>query len=529
MHIVVADDLPASAVDLLRACGWTVDARTGRSAPELAGDLAGADALIVRSATKVTADLMAAAPRLRVIARAGTGVDNVDVPAASARGLFVMNAPGASSVSVAEQALALMLSLARQVPAADAAMKQGRWEKKALKGTELYDKTLGLVGFGRIGQEVARRALAFGMHVAAHDPFIAEEVARDLGVELLSLEQLCERADYISLHVPSTPQTRNLFNAERLAACRDGVRLINTARGDLIDEDALVAAIESGKVAGAGLDVFKAEPPKGSKLPLLSQVVATPHISASTTEAQELVGTETAAAVRDFLRDGLVRNAVNFPSVPPETLARLQPFLKLGQRLGLVLGQMAQGRIHGVGIRYYGALADGSHQSIVASAVLAGLLKPILSSAVSIVNARAAATERGIELVESQSSRPRPFTSVLSVKLQTSAGERWVEGTVFEDGSLRLVLVDGVALEAPLGDTLLVVANDDQPGVIGSVGTILGGHGINIASFALGRADGGAVGVLNLDSPRDELSAALLDEVRTVPAVRAAWLVRLED
>lgn len=530
MHIVVADDLPASAIALLRAAGWTVDAKSGRKAPELAADLAEADALIVRSATKVTAELMAAAPRLRVIARAGTGVDNVDVAAASARGLLVMNAPGASSVSVAEQALALMLALARRTPAADAAMKQGRWEKKTLTGGELHGKTLGLAGFGRIGQEVARRAQAFGMRVIAHDPFISEAVARDANIELVSLDDLCAQADYISLHMPSTAQTKGMFDAARLACCKDGVCLINTARGDLIDEEALVAAIESGKVAGAGLDVFKVEPPKDSKLPLLPQVVATPHIAASTHEAQELVGTETAAAVRDFLRDGIVRNAVNFPSVPPDVLTRLQPFLKLAERLGAMLGQMADGRIERVGVRYYGELADGAHQTIVASAVLSGLLKPILSSSVSIVNARAAAAERGIELVESRSSRVRPFTSLLSVKLRTSQGERWVEGTVFENGSLRLVLVDGIALEAPIGETLLVIANQDQPGVIGAVGTILGRHGINIASFSLGREEGGnAIGVLNLDRAASEVTSAVVEEIRNIAGLRHAWIVRLGD
>jgi D-3-phosphoglycerate dehydrogenase len=529
MHIVVADDLPASAIALLRDAGWTVDARAGRKPAELAADLTEADALIVRSATKVTADLMNAAPRLRVIARAGTGVDNVDVPAASARGLLVTNAPGASSVSVAEQALALMLALARRTPAADAAMKQGRWEKKTLTGGELHGKTLGLAGFGRIGQEVARRAQAFGMRVITHDPFISEAVARDAGVELVSLDALCEQADYISLHMPSTPQTKGMFDGARLAHCKNGVCLVNTARGDLIDEDALVAAIESGKVGGAGLDVFKVEPPKDSRLPLLPQVVATPHIAASTHEAQEMVGTETAAAVRDFLRDGIVRNAVNFPSVPPDALARLQPFLKLGERLGAMLGQMAGGRLQRIGVRYYGELATSPHQTIVASAVVSGLLKPILSSSVSMVNARAAAADRGLEVVESRSSRTGPFTSLLSVKLETTDGERWVEGTVFENGSQRLVRVDGISLEAPMGDTLLVIANQDKPGVIGEVGTILGRHGVNIASFSLGREHGGAVGVLNLDAPDAETSAKVLDEIRKAGAIRQAWIVRLGD
>ena len=303
---------------------------------QLAADLADADAIVVRSATKVTAALIAAAPRLRAIARAGTGVDNVDVAAASARGIVVMNAPGANSISVAELAMGLMLALARHLPAADAAMKQGKWEKKKFLGEEVRDKTLGLAGLGRIGQEVARRAAGFGMRLIAHDPFISEQVAADLGVELVSLDDLFARADYLSLHMPSTPQTRNLVNAERLARAKKGLRIINTARGDLIDEQALADAIESGQVGGAGLDVFEKEPTVDHRLQMLPQVVATPHIAASTREGQELVGVETAAALRDFLKDGLIRNAVNFPSVSAEEFKRLQPFVELGRTTGHV-------------------------------------------------------------------------------------------------------------------------------------------------------------------------------------------------
>jgi len=290
MHIVIADQLPASAVELLRSVpGWTIDARSGRAHEELVRDLAQADALVVRSATKVTASLMAAAPQLKVVARAGTGVDNVDVPAATERGIVVMNAPGANSISVAELALAFMLSLARQIPAADGSMKRGVWEKKKLTGEELRGKTLGIVGLGRIGQEVGARARAFGMALVAHDPFISEQVAGTLGIELLSLDDLCATSDYITLHLPSTPETRHLFNATRLAHCKAGVRIVNTARGELIDEKALADAIEARQVAGAGLDVFESEPPADWRLAKLSQVIATPHIAASTVEAQEQV------------------------------------------------------------------------------------------------------------------------------------------------------------------------------------------------------------------------------------------------
>jgi D-3-phosphoglycerate dehydrogenase len=525
LKIVVADDLPPSALNLLRAEGWDVDARTGRAPDQLAVDLADADAIVVRSATKVTAALIAAAPRLRVVARAGTGVDNVDVPAASARGIVVMNAPGANSISVAELAIGLILAMARHVAAADAAMKQGKWEKKKFLGEEVRDKTLGLAGLGRIGQEVARRAAAFGMRIIAHDPFISEQVASELGVELVTLDDLFARADYVSLHMPSNEKTRNLVNAERLARAKKGIRIVNTARGDLIDEQALADAIEAGTVAGAALDVFQKEPPPDPRLQSLPQVIATPHIAASTREGQELVGVETAAALRDFLRDGIIRNAVNFPSVSAEEFVKLRPFLDLGERLGAFLAQMNDSRAQSLGVRYYGDLAESRNEMIV-NAVLVGLFKPILSSGVTPVNARKVAEDRGIEVIESRSSRTRNYTSLLSVKLHTSEGDRWVEGAVFERNSPRLVLVDGIGVEAPLEGTMIVVRNDDQPGVIGEIGTILGRHGVNIANFALGRDGSNAIGVVIVDET-SPIPDAVLQDLRKAKAIREARLVRV--
>ncbi|MBA3231210.1 MAG: phosphoglycerate dehydrogenase [Acidobacteria bacterium] len=527
MHIVIADSLPASAIELLRSVpGWTIDARVGRSPADLARDLAMADALIVRSATKVDAAIMAAAPCLRVIARAGTGVDNVDVSAATERGIVVMNAPGANSISVAELTLALMLSLSRAIPAADAAMKRGTWEKKKLAGVELRGKALGLVGLGRIGQEVGVRARAFGMQLLAHDPFISEQIAESLGVELVTLDDLCARADYISLHVPATPETRHLFNAERLAMCRAGVRIVNTARGELIDEAALAAAIEAGDVAGAGLDVFETEPPRDWSLTSMPQVVATPHIAASTAEAQEQVGLETAMAVREFLLDGVIRSAVNFPALAHDD-ANVQPLVRLAERMGAFLAQVAAGRTHGISIRYYGERAR-AHANLLASAAIAGLLRPMLSANVSVVNARQVAAGRGIEIVESRSSRPRDFADMLSLKLHTTDGDRWIEGAVFEPGRPRLTLLDGVDVEAPLEGLQVVLQNEDRPGVIGDIGSILGRHGVNIASFALGRGEGGAVGVVNVDQAADngKLEQAV-DELRAVEAITAAYIVRL--
>ena len=528
MKIVISDTLPDSAAAVLRDEGWTVDARAGRPHDELLRDLADADALIVRSATQVDAALIAAAPRLRVIARAGTGVDNVDLDATSQRGILVVNAPGANSVSVAEHACALILALSRSVALADAQMKGGRWEKKSLQGGEIRGKTLGVVGLGRIGREVARRASAFEMRLIAHDPYISAHVAADLDVELVSLESLCERSDFITLHVPSSADNGPLLGRGELARCKRGVRIINTARGGLIDEEALVEAIRSGHVAGAGLDVYEVEPPVATTLTGLPQVVATPHIAASTKEAQELVGVETATSVRDYLRSGIVRNAVNFASVPPEEFRRLQPYITLSERLGSVLAQINTDRVEAVGIRYYGDLAGENHAMLV-GAVLVGLFRSVLSTAVTLVNARTIAEQRGVEVIESQSSRARNFTSLVSVKLHTNGGERWIEGAVFAPSEPRLVLLDDVAVEAPLEGTLVVIENTDQPGVIGDVGSILGRHGVNIARFALGRGPAGAIGVVTIELPDDGtgLRRGVLEDIQHVPAVRRAHLVRL--
>ena len=535
MKIVIPDPLPADAVSLLEAEGWTVDTRAGRPAAELRGALTDADALIVRSGTTVTAELIAGAPRLRVIARAGAGVDNVDVAAASARGIVVLNAPGANAVSVAEHVFALMLASARSVALADAQMKAGHWGKKTLRGAELRGKTLGVVGLGRIGREVVRRALAFDMRVAAHDPFIPAQVADDLGVELLALEAVAERADFLTLHLPSTEATRGILNRDVLARCRPGARIVNTARGDLVDEEALAEALEDGRLAGAALDVFRREPPPDTALTGLPQVVATPHVAGATAEAQQLVGLEAAGGVREYLRSGLARNAVNYPSMAPDDLRALRPYLALAERLGSLLGQLARGPAEGVGLRYYGKLAEGPHE-MLASAALAGLLGQVLSQSVTLVNARAVAEQRGLEVVESRSSRPRNFTSLVSLKLHAGAGELWAEGALFEPQQPRLVRLAGVEVEAPLEGTLIVIRNRDQPGVIGEVGSVLGRHGINIATFALGRGPGGAVGVVRVgthapeegaERPEPEVPPGVLEEIRGIAAVESAGLVRL--
>jgi D-3-phosphoglycerate dehydrogenase len=527
MRIVVADDLPRTALELLKAEGWDVDSKSGRSPEELSNDIADADALVVRSATKVTPEIIAAGKKLKAIARAGTGVDNVNVEAASTRGIVVMNAPGANSISVAELAMAQLLALARKLPAADASMKQGKWDKKSFLGEEVRGKVLGLAGLGRIGQEVARRAQAFEMTVIAHDPFIASNIAAELNIELVSLDDLCARADYLSLHMPATPQTRHTFNADRLGKCKKGLRLINTARGELIDEAALVEAIKSGHIGGAALDVYTSEPTTDQTLQQLPQVVASPHIAASTREGQELVGVETATALRDFLKTGVIRNAVNFPSIPAEEFQKIQPYVALARQLGSLVGQMGEARIEGLSVRYYGELAAGTHPLIV-NAALVGLFKAILNDTVTEVNARAVAKARGIELTESSSTRGRSFRSLISLKLMTSAGERYVEGTEVPGFGPRLVLLNGVPIDAQLPGTTILFMNNDQPGVIGQIGTILGKHNINIANFALGRSETGAVAAVNVDEPADaKIGEDVMKEIRALAPVRNAWLVRV--
>jgi D-3-phosphoglycerate dehydrogenase len=365
------------------------------------------------------------------------------------------------------------------------------------------------------------------MRIIAHDPFIAAHVADDLDVELADLDALCGRADYISLHLPNTEQTNRLFNAERFQKCKKGVRIINTARGELIDEPALLAALQSGHVGGAGLDVFQKEPPTDWALATFPRVVATPHIAASTAEAQELVGLDVAAGVRDYLLHGVVRNAVNFASVPAEEFKRLHPFMVLGERLGQAAAQLTQGRTDGIGIRYYGALAEGGNE-LIAGSVLVGFLRHVLSGGVTLVNARRLAAERGIDVVETRSARTRRFTSLLSLKLHTDEGERWVEGTIFEQSGPRLVLLDGIAVEAPLSGALIVIRNQDTPGVIGEVGSCLGKQGVNIANFALGRDAQGAIGVVNVDeSGAARVDQRVLDELTAIPAIRDARLIRV--
>jgi D-3-phosphoglycerate dehydrogenase len=526
MKVIVADKISDRGVELLKETGWKIVATTKET---LVGELPDADALIVRSATKVTADLLDKAPRLRVVGRAGVGVDNIDLDEATKRGVLVMSTPGGSSVSVAEHTFALLLALVRQVPKFDAAMREGRWEKSP-SGAEVRGKTLGLFGLGRIGSEVARRATAFDMRVLAFDPYISEAAAKELSVELVPMEELLEQSDFISLHTAVSPLTQNMINAQAIGMMKKGVRIVNAARGELINEADLAAALKSGHVAGAALDVFAEEPPKNSPLIGLPNVIATPHVAGSTAEAQEELGTQVAVQVRDYLVEGVIRNAVNLPALSPEQYRRVRPYLALAERLGSLVSQAAATRPARIRIRYAGELAEvGTH--LLRNAVLAGLLNAVLDAKVNVVNASAVAAARGLTVEEETRRREHGFPHTLEVSaLPDAAGTPGfsAEGTVLHDGSPRVVSIDGIALETQLDGTVLYLRNNDQPGVIGHVGTTLGKHGVNIATFALGRREATrgaeAVSLIRLDG---EVSESILEPVRQHPAITQAKLIHL--
>ncbi|HTQ85825.1 MAG TPA: phosphoglycerate dehydrogenase [Candidatus Solibacter sp.] len=525
MRVVVADKISPRGMEQLARSGWQVEAPTPGA---LRAALADADALIVRSATRVTAELIAAAPRLRVVGRAGAGVDNIDVDACTRRGILVMNTPGTNAVSVAEHTFALMLSLARQVPRLAAASHAGRWEKGGAMGSELRGKTLGLVGLGRVGFNVARRAHAFEMRVVAFDPYVSPEVAREEDVEIVPFDDLLARADCVSLHASLGPGTEKLFNAATLAKMKRGAWLINTARGEMLDESALADALRSGQLAGAALDVFSVEPPKDSPLTGLPNVIATPHVAGSTVEAQEEVGVLIAEQVFDYLDSGVLRNSVNLPNLSPEQYRRLRPYLELAERLGLFAGQVARGRVARVRIRYAGETAVVVY-TVLRSAVLAGLLNPVLDEKVNLVSSAAVAAQRGIVVEEQTRRREHGFPDTLEVTIFShDAAAVCVEGTVPYDLSPRITGIDGIHVECDLEGTILFTRNRDVPGVIGGMGQLLGSHGINIATFALGRRDAApgaeALALIRLDG---DVPESVLEPIRSIAAVVEARLVRL--
>ncbi|HUL16581.1 MAG TPA: phosphoglycerate dehydrogenase [Terriglobales bacterium] len=527
MKVIVADKISERGVNLLKQAGLNVVLTTKET---IGKELADADALIVRSATRVTPDLLAKAPRLRAVGRAGVGTDNIDLQEATRRGVLVMSTPGGNAVSVAEHTFALMLSLARQVPRLDNALREGRWEKSS-SGTEVRGKTIGLIGLGRIGSEVAKRAEAFDMRVIAYDPYISETAAKELQVELVSLDKLLAESDFISLHTALSPATQNMINAASIERMKKGARIINAARGELIDEPALSEAIKTGRLGGAAIDVFNEEPPKNSPLVGLPNVIATPHIAGSTQEAQEEVGTQVAVQIRDFLADGIIRNAVNLPALSADQYRRVKPYLDLAERLGSLVSQAAATRPARIGIRYAGELAEtGTH--LLRSAVLAGILNAVLDEKVNVVNAPAVAAARGLTVEEETRRREHGFPNTLEISaLPEKAGGRGftAEGTVLFDGTPRVLAIDGIALESELAGTILYLKNTDEPGVIGSVGNTLGKLGINIATFALGRRGGvqgaEAVSLVRLDG---QVPESILESIRGIKAITDAKLLRLD-
>jgi D-3-phosphoglycerate dehydrogenase len=527
MKIVLAEKVSPATLAVFKAePDWQI--LTHDQITNLPETLADADGLVVRSAVQVDDALLASAPKLRVIGRAGVGVDNIDADAATRRGIVVMNTPGANAVAVAELTIALMLALGRMLPKANATMHAGKWEKKSLQGTELRGKKFGILGLGRIGLEVARRARSFGMELIGHDPFVSAAVARENAIKLVTVEELFRESDYLTLHVGLTPQTTGIINEKTLATMKKGVRIINCARGELIVEEALAEALASGHVGGAALDVFHQEPLKDSAFFPLENVILTPHIAGSTAEAQEAVGIQIALQVREYLKLGVVQNAVNLPSLSHEEYLEAAPYIDMAGRLGTFLAQFPESGIESIELSYSGRIAEGKTELIRNSAI-AGILGH--SESVNRINAAAIAAERGIRIHEKKEEVSGGAGSVLKLTLHTPHSDFTASGTVLHGTSGRLLNLDGIDIEAPLQGSLLTLHNRDVPGVIGRVGTILGDHNVNIANFALGRSDrshrvpqGNAMAVVQIDGT---ITDAVLEALRSVDAILQVHLANL--
>jgi D-3-phosphoglycerate dehydrogenase len=527
-RVLIADKLETAGIELLKSAGLDVETRLGLSGPDLAATLREFDAAIVRSQPKITAAVLESPGKLRAIARAGVGVDNIDVPAATRKGIVVMNTPGGNTVSAAEHTIALMFALSRKIPAADAVMKAGGWDRNKFVGTQLTGKTLGVVGLGRIGREVARRAKGLDMTVVALDPFVTAAKAAELGLETASsLDELLPRVDFLTIHVPLSAETKSLVGSRELGLMKPTACVLNVARGGIIDETALAEALKAGAIAGAGIDVFTVEPVAADN-PLLQapNIVLTPHLGASTVEAQENVAVEAAQLIADFLLKGQVANAVNMAAVDPKELAEVRPFVDLARRLGLLHAQVAHGPIRRASLSYKGELAS-KKTKLLTAAFTAGLLEYRLSAGeVNLVNAEVFARERGIEIVETSNPKKGDFASLFHTEVETEQGTAIAAGTLFGDQYVRLVQLGPYRMEGYLDGVLLVFTHFDVPGLIGFVGTIFGKHGVNIAQMTVGRqAPGGeAVGILNLDNPPPE---AALAEVKGHPRISSLTVVTL--
>jgi D-3-phosphoglycerate dehydrogenase len=541
MKIVLAEKVsPATLAVFQQEPGWNI-VTPDQIKNGLAAELADADALVVRSAVQADAKLLESAPKLRVIGRAGVGVDNIDTDAATHRGIVVMNTPGANAVAVAELTLGLMISLARSIPRANATMHAGKWDKKSLQGQELRGKTLGIVGLGRIGLEVARRAASFGMTILGYDPFVAPVIARENNVTLVNIEDIFKSSDYLTLHVGLTTQTEGLINATSLKIMKKGIRIINCARGELIVEQDLAAAIASGHIGGAALDVFHQEPLKESPFHALDNVILSPHIAGATDEAQEAIGIQLAMQVRDYLKLGVVQNAVNLPSLSHEEYIELAPYIEMAERLGHFLSHSNSGNLENIQITYTGRIASGK-TDLIRNAAIAGIFAD--TESVNRINAAAIAQERGVRIQEDK----KEFTtggagSVLKIVLHSSGGDTSASATVLHGTSPRLLTYDGIDIEAPLHGTLVSIRNHDVPGVVGRIGTILGEHSVNIANFALGRANparavdpaarsqrvpqGQALAVVQIDVPSASSANAALEALRKVEAIASVRLIEL--
>ncbi len=525
--VLVSDKLSEAGVKILQdAEGIEVCVKTGMTPDELIKVIPDYDGLVIRSATKVTKDILNAAKNLKVIGRAGIGVDNVDTKTASAKGVVVMNTPGGNTTTTAEHAVAMMMALSRKIPQATASIKAGKWEKSKFMGSEHYKKTLGVIGIGRIGSIVVKRAHGLEMKVIAADPFISQEAAENMGVELVTLDDLLARADYISVHSPLTPETRHLVNSDAFKKMKKGVRIINCARGGIIDEHALADAIKEGIVAGAALDVFESEPiDKDNPLLALDEVVLTPHLGASTSEAQVNVAIAVAEQFVDFFTSGIIQNAVNVPSVDPEQLSLVRPYLELGEKMGAFLSQTSKGGVKEIKITYMGELGDIDQRPVTQS-VIKGVLESFIEESVNFVNAPYIAESRGIVVSSGATSVKRNFKSLLGVELTTDTGKHYAEGAVFVGDQPRLVQLDDFLVEVHLDGSMLVFTNEDKPGVIGAIGTYLGDHGINVASFELARAtEGGlATAIVSVDEIPSANDIAEMKKIKNIREVRLVTL-----
>jgi D-3-phosphoglycerate dehydrogenase / 2-oxoglutarate reductase len=523
--LLVLEGITERGLDLLHAEGWQVDQKKAMPPAELARIVGAYDAMTIRSGSQVTAEVLEAGKNLKVVGRPGVGVDNVDLEAATRLGIMVMNSPMGNLIATAELTLALLLACARNIAQADASIKAGRWDRKSFPGVELSGKRLGVVGFGRIGREVGARARALGMEIAAFDPFVSAAVAEAQHVPLLTLDELLETSDFITLHTTLTRESRHLIGKQALARVKRGVRIVNAARGELVDEEALLAALEDGRVAAAALDVHAQEPPVDWRLAKHPRVVATPHVGAQTAEAQERVGTDIATQVRDFLKAGIIQHAVNFFALSGDVYDQVKPAMDLAGRLGAFLAQACPGVPERIEVGLYGDLREIDANPILAAAVC-GVMRCAFPENVTLVNARALAAEKGIDVVESTSSAKLAFSNLMAIRLKTSDRDYSVAGTLFGGNHFRLVDVDGVEVDSIPQGHLLLVKNDDRPGVVGHLGSVLGLRQINIARMTVGRKPGSGRAVMLIEVD-NEVPPAVLAEVVTVPGVREARAITL--